>query len=67
LPIKEQDRLILEAPRDYFTIPVDEILKIRPLMTMVGGDIKALNALLATEWQVEPVGYQYNFEDSEME
>ena len=53
--------------RDYFTIPVDEILKIRPLMTMVGGDIKALNALLATEWQVEPVGYQYNFEDSEME
>ena len=52
--------------RDYFTIPVDEILKIRPLMSMVGGRVTALNASLASEWSVEPVGYQYSFEDEEV-
>ena len=36
-------------------------------MTMVGGDIKALNASLASEWGTAPVGNQYNFEDSEVE
>ena len=52
--------------RDYLTIPVDEILKIRPLMSMVGGRVTALNASLADEWGVEPVGYQLNFEDEEV-
>ena len=27
----------------------------------------ALNASLASEWGVEPVGYQYNFNDEEVE
>ena len=53
--------------RDYFTIPVNEILKIRPRLTMVGGQVIALNASLASEWGVEPVGYQYNFNDEEVE
>ena len=62
---KWADLLIID--RDFFTIPTDEILKIRPLMTMVGGDIKVLNASLASQWGTAPVGPQYNFEDSEME
>ncbi len=62
---KWADLLVID--RDYFTIPIDDLLKIRPLMTMVGGDIKALNASLAREWRTVPVGQQYNFEDSEME
>ena len=59
------DFLIID--RDYFTIPVDEILKIRPLMTMVGGRIAALNASLADEWKIPPVGNQYSFEDKDIE
>ncbi len=62
---KWADLLIID--RDFFTIPTDEILKIRPLMTMVGGDIKVLNASLASQWGTAPVGPQYNFEDSEIE
>jgi len=34
---------------------------------MVGGKIEALNASLASEWGVAPVGYEYNFDDSELE
>ncbi len=62
---KWADLLIID--RDFFTIPIDDLLKIRPLMTMVGGDIKVLNASLASEWETGPVGPQYNFEDSETE
>ncbi len=62
---KWSDLLVID--RDYFTIPVDDILKIRPLMTMVGGKIEALHGSLASEWGVEPVGYQYHFEDSQLE
>ncbi len=62
---KWADLLVID--RDYFTVPVDDILKVRPLMTMVGGKVEALNASLASEWRVEPVGHQYNFDDSELE
>jgi predicted amidohydrolase YtcJ len=62
---KWSDLLVID--RDYFTIPVDDILKIRPLMTMVGGKIEALNTSLASEWGVEPVGHQYNFDDNQLE
>jgi hypothetical protein len=61
---KYADLLVID--RDYFTIPVDDILKIRPLMTMVGGKIQALNSSLATEWNTPQVGNQYNFEDKDI-
>ena len=62
---KWADLLVID--RDYFTIPVDDILKIRPLMTMVGGKIEALHGSLANQWGVEPVGHQYNFDDNQLE
>jgi hypothetical protein len=36
-------------------------------MTMVGGKVVALNATLAKEFSTEPVGHQYDFEDSELD
>ena len=62
---KWADLLIID--RDYLTIPEDEILKIRPLMTIVGGRTIALNESLAEEWGVEAVGPQFNFEDEALE
>jgi len=62
---KWADLLIID--RDYFTIPEDEILTIRPLMTMVGGNIRALNESIAREWGVQPVGPQFNFDDEDLE
>jgi hypothetical protein len=62
---KLADLMVMD--RDYFTIPEDEILKIRPLLTMVGGKVMALNASLAKEWGTEPVGHQFNFEDKDIE
>ncbi len=62
---KWADLLVID--RDYFTIPVDDIPKVRPLMTMVGGKIQALNSSLANVWGVDPVGYQYNFDDTDIE
>ena len=41
---------LLVIDRDYFTIAVDEILKIRPLLTAVGGKTVALNGSVASEW-----------------
>lgn len=61
---KWADLLIID--RDYFTIPVDDILKIRPLMTMVGGKMIVVNASLAGEWKMEPIGNQYNFDDKDI-
>jgi predicted amidohydrolase YtcJ len=62
---KWADLLIVD--RDYFTVPEDEILKIRPLMTVVGGRTVALNESLAKEWGVPPVGPQFNFDDTAIE
>ncbi|MBI2821079.1 MAG: amidohydrolase family protein [Acidobacteria bacterium] len=62
---KWADLLVID--RDYLTIPEDEILKIRPLMTMLGGKVTALNASLASEWGVQPAGNQYNFDDKDVE
>jgi cytosine/adenosine deaminase-related metal-dependent hydrolase len=58
---------IVVLDRDYFTIPVDDILKIRPLMTMVGGKLLVLQPVLATDFGIEPVGPSYSFEDHEVE
>jgi predicted amidohydrolase YtcJ len=61
---KLADLVILD--RDYFTIPVDEILKIRPLMTMVGGRMVNLNAVQAKDWGVPEIGMQFHFDDAQV-
>ncbi|MBI4465340.1 MAG: amidohydrolase family protein [Acidobacteria bacterium] len=53
---KLADLIVLD--RDYLTIPVDDILKIRVLMTMVGGKVAALTPSLAREWGLQPAGAQ---------
>jgi len=44
--------------RDYLTVPLDEIPKLRVLMTMVGGKIAHLVPSLAREWGLQPAGAQ---------
>ena len=58
------DMVILD--RDYFTVPVDDILKVRPLMTMVGGRIQVLQGSLAEEFGVPAVGPEYGFRDEDV-
>jgi predicted amidohydrolase YtcJ len=53
--------------RDYFTVPVDDILKMRPLMTMVGGKMMSLNEALAKDWKMEEIGPQFSFDDAQIE
>ena len=55
-PGKWADLIIID--RDYLTVPVDEILKLKVLMTMVGGKMKHLAPSLAREWGVPPTGAQ---------
>jgi predicted amidohydrolase YtcJ len=62
---KLADMVVLD--RDYFSIPVDDILKVRPLMTMVGGKLIVLQQVLATDFGIDPVGPSYSFEDHEVE
>ena len=57
---------LLVTDRDYLTVPVDDILKIRPLMTMVGGKVVVLQESLARDFGVEPVGPAYTFEDADV-
>ncbi len=61
---KFADLLVLD--RDYFTIPVDEILKVRPLMTMVGGRMIVLQDSLAKDFGIGAVGPAYNFSDDDV-
>jgi len=61
---KLADLLIID--RDYFTIAVDDLLKIRPLMTMVGGKIEVLQAPLASDFRLQPVGPVYGFDDEDV-
>ena len=58
---KWADLVVLD--RDYFTIPVDDILRIQPLMTVVGGKTISLHERLATEWNTAPVGEEYNYDE----
>jgi len=55
-PGKLADLVILD--RDYLTIPVDDIPKIRVLMTMLGGKIVHLVPSLARELGMQPAGSQ---------
>jgi predicted amidohydrolase YtcJ len=61
---KLADLLVID--RDYFTIPEDEILKIRPLMTMVGGKMIVLQEALAKDFGTRSVGPVYNFKDEDV-
>lgn len=54
---KYADYVVLD--KDYFTIPVPEILKIIPQMTVVNGKVRAIQAGFAKTLGVEPVGYQF--------
>ena len=61
---KFADLIILD--RDYFTVPVDDLLKIRVPMTMVGGKIMQLQASLASGFGVDSIGPVYDFSDEEV-
>ena len=62
---KFADLLVID--RDYFSIPMDDILKIRPLMTMVGGKMVVLQESLAKDFGVQPVGPAYTFSDEDVD
>ncbi|MDA2934431.1 amidohydrolase family protein, partial [Acidobacteria bacterium AH-259-D05] len=62
---KLADLLVID--RDYFTIPIEDILKIRPLMTMVGGRMIVLQESLARDFGIEGVGPSYDFKDEDIE
>jgi predicted amidohydrolase YtcJ len=62
---KFADLLVID--RDYFTIPVDDILKIRPLMTMVGGKMVVLQESLAQDFGMQAVGPAYTFADEDVD
>ena len=61
---KLADLVIMD--RDYFTVPVDDLLKIRTPMTMVGGKIIQIQQSLASEFGIAPVGPVYDFDDDEI-
>ncbi|MEE2840062.1 MAG: amidohydrolase family protein [Acidobacteriota bacterium] len=62
---KWADLVVLD--RDYFTIPENDILRIQPLLTMVGGKVISLHERLATEWNTAPVGEEYNYDQEEVD
>lgn len=56
----EKDKLadVLVLDKDYFTIPVDDIPTIRPMMTLVGGKTMFMQKDFAAEQSMQAVGYQ---------
>ena len=62
---KMADFMVMD--RDYFTIPVDDILRIRPLMTMVGGRMIVLQQSLANDFGIASVGPVYTFSEKDVE
>ncbi|MBI4442063.1 MAG: amidohydrolase family protein [Acidobacteria bacterium] len=54
---KFADFVVLD--KDYFTIPQNDIPKIRPQMTVIDGTIKHLDTAYATKLGMEPVGFQF--------
>ena len=55
-PGKWADLIVMD--RDYLTVSVQEIPKLRVLMTMVGGERVHLVPSLAREWGLQPTGAQ---------
>jgi predicted amidohydrolase YtcJ len=63
---KLADMIVLD--RDYFTVPEDDdILKVKPLMTMVGGKMVVLQAALAKDFGIDTVGPAYTFTDANVD
>ncbi len=58
-PGKFADILVLN--KDYFTVPVEELEDIHPLMTMVGGKIQVLRNEFSQELGRAPIGPQLEF------
>jgi predicted amidohydrolase YtcJ len=50
------DLVVLD--RDYWQVPDAEIKAVRPLMTVVDGNIRFLSAKWAPELSAEPIGFQ---------
>ncbi len=61
---KFADLIVLD--RDYFTVPVNDILKVRTPMTMVGGKIIQLQESLANDFGVDQVGPVFDFSDEDV-
>ncbi len=67
--VRKQDRLgtlevgkfadILVLDRDLLTIPVADITKVRPQMTLLDGQVKYLSSEFAASAGMAPVGYQF--------
>ena len=60
---KLADLLVLN--KDYFTVPLEEIGGIYPLMTMVGGKVVVLRPEFAREISRDPVGPELRFRQRE--
>lgn len=58
---KLADLVILD--RDYFTIPVDDILKIKPQGTMLGGKLVVVQEALAKDFGITRIGPVFDFPD----
>ena len=54
---KLADLVVLD--KDFFTVPTEQIPKIIPQMTLVGGEIRYLGSELASKLGMEPVGYEF--------
>ncbi|MBI4442562.1 MAG: amidohydrolase family protein [Acidobacteria bacterium] len=54
---KLADFVVLD--KDLFTIPQNDIPKIRPQMTVMGGKVRYLDSEYAGKLGVQPVGYQF--------
>ncbi len=61
---KFADLIVLD--RDYFTVPVNDILKVRTPLTMLGGRIVQLQETLANEFGIPQVGPVYEFSDEDV-
>jgi predicted amidohydrolase YtcJ len=44
--------------KDYFSVPLEELPTVFPLMTVMGGEIKMLRQEFATELGMAPIGHQ---------
>ena len=56
-PGRYADFIVMD--KDYFTVPVDQIQKIKPQMTVMDGKVRYLGPDFAKELKTETVGYQY--------
>jgi predicted amidohydrolase YtcJ len=48
--------------KDYFTVPVEEIEKVYPVITIVGGKIRYVRSDAAGEFGLEPAGNQLRYD-----